>query len=81
MRSVNWFVDNGCELVKPNIEVFFGVYSLSNGQPCRGCNCKDTCPAWPKVNETPTASNPTGHRCPRCQSPLNMVKVQRRGGK
>lgn len=49
MIPMQWFVDNGCELVHPNIEVFKAIYQLEDRDPCKRCNCKDTCPAWPKV--------------------------------
>lgn len=79
-----WFIDNGCELVSPSLEIFLGVMRLSNGNPCRECNCKDTCPAWPKIAaeqnvKTPRASSAT--LCSQCRSPLNMAKVERRGGR
>ena len=49
----NWFVSNGCELAKPDPKMLAAIYALSGGKPCVGCNCQDTCPAWPKV---PTAA-------------------------
>jgi hypothetical protein len=49
LLSINWFKDNGCELTSPSLAMFSQVYMLSNGRPCVECNCKATCPAWPKV--------------------------------
>lgn len=79
MIPVEWFLENGCELGRMVIP----IYHIENSDPCRRCNCKDTCPAWPKL---PMAISPIGvrsggPRCPKCQSLLNMVKVIRRGGK
>lgn len=85
MPDMNWFVDNGCELTAPSIQIFYGVYALSGGNPCHGCNCKSTCPAWPKLNVKPSGMSParldTRPRCGNCGSLLNPTKVQRRGGK
>lgn len=85
MISARWYIQHGCELASPNLALFLeGVYALSGGQPCKECNCKDTCPAWPILQgQAAKATRPvTSQRlCPKCRSPLNLQKVQRRGGK
>lgn len=85
MPDSQWFIDNGCELTRPSLIIFRGVYDLSGGKPCNGCNCKDTCPAWPKlqgaVSRLGTATLDVRPRCGKCGSLLNATKVARRGGK
>lgn len=85
MKDIQWFIDHGCELTKPDIRIFFfGVFGLSQGKPCNGCNCKDTCPAWPLFRadvNVPSNVKPGQQVCWQCNSPLNMTKVERRGGK
>ena len=85
---LSWFFENGCELQRPSPNMLLFVYRQSQGQPCRECNCKDTCPAWPKAKRGPSffaaveaRAVDTRERCPKCRSLLNPVKVQRRGGK
>lgn len=82
LDQIQWFVENGCELAQGTlgIDLFVGIYHLSHGKPCDGCNCKATCPAWPKLKQ-PVRTVVSGPRCPKCHSLLNMVKVARRGGK
>ena len=50
-RSFDWYVVNGCELQSPDIKMFRKVYDISDKDegPCKECNCKDTCPAWPII--------------------------------
>lgn len=48
IRPIDWFIENGCELTT-NVSLFIGIYLAENRQPCTRCNCKDTCPAWPKM--------------------------------
>lgn len=84
MPDRDWFIANGCELVRPDVRLFFAVFAMSNGDPCRQCNCKATCPAW-RILST-GAARPARHGsgnplCPQCRSPLNMAKVAKRGGK
>lgn len=74
--SVMWLIDNGCELAKPSVGVLLGIYDRTNGEPCKDCACKQTCPAYPKL----TAVKSHG-LCSKCRSLLNPVKVARRGGK
>lgn len=81
MPEIQWFVDNGCELTSPSVEMFREVHLVSRGDPCRECNCKDTCPAWPKLNQPIPVASDVRSRCPKCHSLLNMQKVERRGGK
>lgn len=83
MPSMKWLVDHGCELTRPNIDIFMAVFRLSGGNPCIGCNCKDTCPAWRDMNDRDMKRVDTGgrRRCDVCRSLLNPVKVARRGGK
>jgi hypothetical protein len=85
---LEWFFENGCELQRPAAGMLSAIYLASYGQPCRECNCKDTCPAWPKVQRGPAffaaveaRAVDTRPRCRKCQSLLNPVKVKRRGGK
>lgn len=82
-----WFVENGCELQKPNIEMLAKIHQVSGGNPCSGCNCKKTCPAWPKlvkINNAATKgrtfSSLQDHatRCPKCQCLVNRSKAARR---
>jgi hypothetical protein len=47
--SMVWYVENGCELQRPDPTLLMLIYASTHGQPCNGCNCKSTCPAWPKV--------------------------------
>lgn len=49
MHTLQWLIDNGCELQKPNIEILEGIYEISGGEPCKECNCKRTCPAWAEM--------------------------------
>lgn len=49
IKPIEWFVENGCELTRPSMEIFRAVYGMSGQRPCVECNCKDTCPAWPKI--------------------------------
>jgi hypothetical protein len=58
-KSSDWYVRNGCELQNPSMKMFEQVYSMSGGNPCDGCNCKDTCNAWPLVNTSSSKSQPT----------------------
>ncbi len=81
MPDMGWFIKNGCELTKPDLEIFVGVFGLANGNPCNGCNCKDTCPAWPLLRAQSQSGPSDRPLCPQCKSPLNMAKVERRGGK
>lgn len=85
MPGREWFIENGCELTKPSMATFIAVFTLSHGEPCNGCNCKDTCSAWPKLqypaSRVGSASLDIRPRCRKCGSLLNMVKVERRGGK
>jgi hypothetical protein len=82
-----WFLENRCELTRPFYGTFLAVYQVSGGRPCSGCNCKDTCPVWPLVQNGGAAVPALKFqmdwrpKCPKCQSPLNAVKVARRGGK
>ena len=84
--GMSWYVENGCKLQQPMAVLAF-VFESTRGRPCDGCNCKATCPAWPKLQGTEPAkplSAPIGlglPRCEKCRSPLNMSKVQRRGGR
>lgn len=86
-KTFDWLVQNGCELQRPSIQLFAAVYAASAGNPCNGCNCKQTCPAWKKIQgevrvvTSKPKSHPDQPVCPKCQSPLNMKKVERRGGK
>ncbi len=50
-KSLNWFLNNGCELQNPDPLMLTMIYSESRGNPCDGCGCKDTCPAWPLINQ------------------------------
>lgn len=82
-RPLGWFVKNGCELTSPSYELFVGVFHATDGDPCRECNCKSTCPAWPRVYTLEAKSIDRVieiRRCGQCNSPLNMKKVERRGG-
>lgn len=86
--SLDWFIENGCELQRPAVAMLAMIYTSTHGEPCRGCNCKSTCPAWPKVQAGMPLSATvqarradTRPRCHKCQSLLNPVKVQRRGGR
>jgi len=45
-KSVKWYVDNGCELPGPSMGMFKKIYASSGGNPCKGCDFKDTCKAW-----------------------------------
>jgi len=86
MPDRDWFEANGCELTRPDIRIFFAVFQMSNGNPCRECNCKSTCPAWAKM-QSGASVQPTRHGsghplCPKCKSPVNLDKAKRlRGGK
>lgn len=51
MPNLQWFFDNGCELQRPDPGMLSAIWALENGDPCRRCNCKDTCPAWPKARK------------------------------
>ena len=45
--NLRWYIENGCELKRPNDQlVLEGLYNLTQGNPCEGCNYKPTCPAW-----------------------------------
>lgn len=77
--TIDWFIENGCELVHPDIKLLYAIYELENGQPCNGCNCKQTCPAYPKLLSVNKYDSEL-LRCPKCNSLLNPVKVQRRNG-
>lgn len=78
--DIDWFVDNGCELTRPNVAIFLAVYASTYSQPCKDCNCKPTCPAYPKLSQRMYAT-PLVSRCPKCNSPLNAVKVLRLNGR
>jgi hypothetical protein len=47
--TLAWFAENGCELHSPDPKLLLVIYTAQDGDPCTGCRCKDTCPAWPKV--------------------------------
>lgn len=85
MPSREWLEQNGCELTRPDPRMLMLVYQMSNGNPCRECNCKSTCPAWKLLqsNAGIPIRHGSGHpRCPKCQSPVNLDKAKRlRGGK
>jgi len=49
-HDTKWFIENGCKLTKPDPMMLILIHRTQNGDPCKGCNCKHTCPAWPKVN-------------------------------
>jgi hypothetical protein len=76
-------INRGCELARPNPIILLGIYEMSGGNPCRECNCKQRCSAWREISATalraPIRDNQ--QRCAKCNSLLNPVKVQRRGGK
>jgi hypothetical protein len=58
MKSINWFLENGCELQKPDKGMLIAIHGMSRGNPCSECNCKDTCPAWQILqNEEKQAKN------------------------
>ena len=57
--TIEWFLNNGYELCEPSIEIFWAVYGLTNGQPCHGCNCKDTCRAFKLINHPTAKAHPT----------------------
>lgn len=83
MPSEQWLREHGCELTK-GLDLLSQIYAMSRGNPCNGCNCKDTCPAWAEMKPqalTAPARFVNQSLCPKCRSPLNPVKVQRRGGK
>lgn len=89
MISYDWLVKHGCELAT-NLELLAGIFSLSGGDPCPGCGCHTTCPAWreqkpeEKVralrSSTPAMrqTSKDGRNCPRCGSPVNVNKARRR---
>lgn len=84
MVELNWLLSNGCELAKPDPQMLIAIHALSHGNPCRECNCKDTCPAWKKIasgSQTPVRHGSGNPVCPRCHSPVNLEKAKRRGGK
>ena len=84
-KSIAWFFENGCELQAPNplMLMLTHIYIMTLGYPCDGCHCKPTCPAWKVMNRPEARRDPHAGRekCPKCHSPLNMKKVERRGGK
>lgn len=49
-----WFSENGCELATPSFQMLVAIFDVERGEPCRRCNCKETCQAWPKVQELAT---------------------------
>jgi len=57
-KSFNWYINNGCELQRPSMGTFVLVYQKSGGDPCRECNCKDTCKAWPLINHPTSKLQP-----------------------
>lgn len=59
MLRPDWFFENGCELCKPSPDIFFAVFMATNGNPCDGCNCKDTCPAFPLITHPAAKAQPT----------------------
>ena len=60
--TLQWFLDNDCELGR----LVIPIHALTNGEPCRGCNCKSTCPAWPKVQHTSKPIGKPVHRGFNC---------------
>lgn len=50
VQTLGWFFANGCELQSPDRSSLEYIYSVTDGEPCTECNCKATCPAWPKVH-------------------------------
>ena len=50
-HSLNWFVENGCELQRPELSLLAAIFYSQDGRPCDGCNCKNTCPAWLEVRK------------------------------
>ena len=58
-KPMEWFVENGCELLTPSAAIFAVVYMATQGDPCHECNCKDTCKAWPLVDHPAAKSQPT----------------------
>ena len=83
-HSAEWLIEHGCELTTPSVGLFLAVFKASHGDPCNGCNCKDTCPAWREINShpaTPQTRQDNRQRCPQCRSLLNPAKVARRGGR
>jgi len=51
MRTMDyeWFVAEGCVLAKPDPMMLLLIHRSEGGDPCKRCNCKADCPAWPKV--------------------------------
>jgi len=80
MATIEFLRENGCELNSPDPRMLELIYTSTGGNPCNGCNCKPTCPAWPKIRASRLGSVLPG-LCPKCRSPLNMKKVEKRGGK
>lgn len=80
--TLQWLLDNGCELQRPNRLMLLTVFEATNGNPCKDCHCKDTCPAWATMR-TPVGRmnfqvNGVVQRCLKCQSPVNKAKAVRR---
>ena len=50
-QSSQWFIDNGCELAVKPLVPFRDLYAAAKSDPCNGCSCKKSCPAWAKIAE------------------------------
>jgi hypothetical protein len=48
-QSLARYMQNDCELQKPDPSLLMAIFALSYGDPCSDCNCKNTCPAWAKL--------------------------------
>jgi hypothetical protein len=51
MTPVSFFIKEGCALTKPSEDILRGIYSMTNGDPCKGCGMKP-CPVDNKIKKT-----------------------------